>query len=117
MRKIIFRGFSRVENKWLYGDPSQCLYPLIESVGLKTGLKDSEGREIFEGDILAFEILRGKNSRGCVEYSDEKAQYVVPFQQRKYERSLSWICSLGKPVVIGNVYENPDLLEQEQPNA
>lgn len=117
MRKIIFRGFSKAENQWLYGDPVQCMYPFLESVGLNTGLKDSKGVEIYEGDIVDFELLRGKKSRGYVTYSDEKARYVVTFQRGKYERALSWVCAVGKPVVIGNTYENPDLLEQEQPNA
>lgn len=135
MRKIIFRGFSKYLCKWLYGDLEHVeqdhvrIWPIHaskdnraddvspESVGQYTGLKDSKGQEIYEGDILAFEILRGKNSRGCVEYSDEKAQYVVLFQQGKYERALFWVCAVGKPVVIGNIYETPELLEQEQPNA
>lgn len=135
MREIKFRGFSKYLCKWLYGDLEHVeqdhvrIWPIHapednraddvspESVGQYTGLKDSKGQEIYEGDILAFEILRGKNSRGCVEYSDEKAQYVVRFQRGKYERSLCHVCSLGKPVVIGNVYENLELLEQEQPNA
>ncbi|MDY2648757.1 MAG: YopX family protein [Pyramidobacter porci] len=117
MRKIIFRGFSKAENKWLYGDPSQCLYPPIESVGLKTGLKDREEREIYEGDILNFERMPGKKAHGYVAYCDEKARYVVRFQREKYERELSFVCEFGKPVIIGNTYENPELLEQERPNA
>lgn len=117
MRKIIFRGFSKAENQWLYGDPAQCMYPFLESVGLNTGLKDSKGVEIYECDILSFELLRGKVSQGYVAYCDEKARYVVRFQREKYERPLSWVCAVGKPVVIGNTYENPELLEREQPNA
>lgn len=136
MRKIIFRGFSKAENRWMYGDIERhysdhvCIFPQPpsgmayaymvspESVGQYTGLKDREGKEIYEGDIVDFELLRGKKSRGYVTYSDEKARYVVTFQRGKYERALSWVCAVGKPVVIGNTYENPELLEQEeQPNA
>lgn len=106
MRKIIFRGFSKTENRWLYGDPAQCMYPFLESVGLNTGLKDSKGVEIYEGDILSF-----WREKGYVAYRDEKAMYVVNFRQGKYEKSLALICALKEPVVIGNVYENPELLE------
>lgn len=127
MRKIIFRGFSKKKHKWVYGDmePSSdgkiIIWPLMilgdnladgvppESVGQFTGLKDREGKEIYEGDIVDFEPLRGKKSRGYVTYSDEKARYVVTFQRGKYKRPLSWVCSLGNPVVIGNTYENPEL--------
>lgn len=111
------RGFSTKKNKWLYSELHMSGFIPPESVGQFTGLKDREGREIYEGDILEFELLRGKISRGYVTYSDEKAQYIVLFQQKKYERPLSWVSSLGKPVVIGNTYENPELLEREQSNA
>lgn len=131
MREIKFRGFSKYLCKWLYGDLEHVeqdhvrIWPIHaskdnraddvspESVGQYTGLKDSKGQEIYEGDILAFEILRGKNSRGCVEYSNKGARYVVRFQREKYERELSFVCALGKPVIIGNTYENPELLEQK----
>lgn len=117
MRVRKCRGFSKKKNKWLHSKLHMSVFIPPESVGQYTGLKDSKGQEIYEGDILAFEILRGKNSRGCVEYSDEKAQYVVPFQRGKYERSLWHVCTFGNPVIIGNTYENPELLEQEAPNA
>ena len=88
-----------------------------ESVGQYTGLKDREGREIYEGDILDFERMPGKNAHGYVAYCDDKARYVVRFQREKYERPLSFVCALGKPVIIGNTYKNPELLEAEVNNA
>lgn len=129
MREIKFRGMSKDSGKWLYGCLSMIgRYTTVmdkgvgeivdaKTVGQYTGLEDSKGVEIYEGDILDFELLRGKKSRGCVEYSNEGARYVVPFQREKYERPLSWVCALGKPVIIGNIYENHELLEQEAPNA
>lgn len=116
MRVRKCRGFSRKKNKWLYSKLHMSVLIPPESVGQYTGLKDSKGCEIYEGDIVDFELLHGKKSRGCVEYSNEGARYVVRYQ-RAHERALSLVCSLGKPVVIGNTYENPELLEQERPNA
>ncbi|WP_321823593.1 YopX family protein [Pyramidobacter piscolens] len=115
MRVRKCRGFSKKKNKWLYSKLHMSDFIPPESVGQYTELKDSEGQEIYEGDIVDFELLRGKKSRGCVEYSN--ARYVVRFQRGKYERALSWVCAVGKPVIIGNTYENPELLEQERPNA
>lgn len=117
MRVRKCRGFSKKKNKWLYSKLHMSVFIPPESVGQYTGLKDSKGCEIYEGDIVDFELLRGKKSRGCVEYSNEGARYVVRYQREKYERALSWVCAVGKPVVVGNTYENPELLEREQPNA
>lgn len=124
MREIKFRGMSEESGKWLYG----CLSEIgryttimskgvgeivdVKTVGQYTGLKDSKEREIYEGDILSF-----WREKGYVVYRDEKAQYVVNFRQGKYEKSLALICALKDPVVIGNTYENPELLEREQSNA
>ena len=117
MRVRKCRGFSKKKNKWLYSKLHMSVLIPPESVGQYTGLKDREEREIYEGDILDFERMPGKKAHGYVAYCDEKARYVVRFQREKYERALSWVCAVGKPVVIGNIYETPELLEQEQPNA
>lgn len=111
------RGFSTKKNKWLYSELHMSGFIPPESVGQYTGLKDREGREIYEGDILDFERMPGKNAHGYVAYCDDKTRYVVRFQREKYERALSWVCAVGNPVIIGNTYENPELLEQEHPNA
>lgn len=124
MRKIIFRGFSKGLCKWIYGDLEHAeeeqahIWPVPdsrdnradavspESIGQYTGLKDREGREIYEGDILSF-----VSEEGYVAYCVERAQYVVHPRQGKYEKSLAFICETKKPVIIGNTYENPELLE------
>ena len=116
MRKIKFRGMSE-SGKWLYGRFSVDKAVDEKTISQYTGLKDREGREIYEDDILDFELLRGKKSRGCVEYSNKGARYMVPFQRGKYEKSLWHVCAFGTPVIIGNTYENLELLEQERPNA
>lgn len=81
--------------------------PLMQS----TGLFDKTGKEIFEGDIVRITMRIGKStttSIGAVEFdkfevcfrirNELGGHYVTMFHTRYFE-------------VIGNIYENPELLE------
>ena len=103
-----------------------------------TGLRDKNGKEIYEGDILEIEDFRGVHireqsskdgpfrGRVGVEWREMDASFILnknnPFNdavkkkcgQEQYDRDLPYIWDLGNvqdPVVIGNIYENPELLK------
>jgi hypothetical protein len=67
-----------------------------------TGLKDKNGREIYEGDIL---LDNAKIAR-VVKWGDDLACFMVDIKECTNDDYL-YACLLG--VVIGNIYENPDL--------
>ena len=75
-----------------------------------TGLRDKNGKEIFEGDILEV-----NDWLEVVSFSEEKAMFVskgIGFPETSlYDLLDSDIFTVE---IIGNIYENPELLEVEQ---
>ena len=78
-----------------------------------TGLHDKNGVEIFEGDILKLHaiFLAPDDKIGYLEYSP-KYGYSIIFEGNRLYRQEYW-ASTNKLnyEVIGNIYENPELLE------
>ncbi|BAU27615.1 putative phage protein (TIGR01671 family) [Aneurinibacillus soli] len=120
MREVKFRGKSIDEEKegWFYGDycsvPSpnilfensnkeiDCEPVIPETVGQYTGLRDRNGRKIYEGDIVRWP---GSGDKVYVR--------VVTFEKYTFHvgNILDGLCDYRDFVVIGNIYDNQELLE------
>ena len=74
-----------------------------------TGLKDKNGKEIFEGDILDY-----KGRKALVRWHGSYASFIYRFVDELQKRNTEWkplYLAYMKCEIIGNIYENPELLE------
>ena len=75
-----------------------------------TGLVDKNGKEIFEGDILDY---RGR--KALVRWHGSYASFIYRFVDEPHKRKAEWkplYLAYMKCEIIGNVYENTELLEE-----
>lgn len=82
-----------------------------ETVGQYTGLTDRNGAKIFEGDIVKYKNYKGEYIVKPVKYDFEWNRFCV---------FINGVESMGinehlsdDIVIVGNIYDNPELLVQE----
>lgn len=70
-----------------------------------TGLKDKNGKEVFESDIVYWKHV---DSYGVVYYNDDEVSFLSK-PIRTHDETESYLDSTHMEV-IGNIYEDPELL-------
>lgn len=74
-----------------------------------TGLKDKNGNEIFEGDIVDY-----KGRKAVVKWHGSYASFIYRFVDELNERVSEWhllFLAYYHFEIIGNIYENKELLD------
>ena len=120
-----FRAWLKEENKMIIVDTMNWFDDEFESIGdgitflreaekielmQSTGLKDKNGKEVFLGDII-------KCTRGCPhevylekEYGGTYVGGMPAIYLKGIREGYAWT---GAEEILGNIYENPELLEVE----
>ncbi len=76
---------------------------------LCVGLKDKNGKEIYEGDICIKPYFRGEKTRGVIEY--QHGAFVFMSKEDPSLQVVGWsMIKESETEVIGNIYENPELI-------
>lgn len=122
MREIKFRAWDKELEKMHYdieyiyddvGTSCASFGDMLEdterfNVMQYTGLKDKDGKEIYEGDIVHFKTLRSKEYIGEVKSYEDAASFFVVAKEH-YMECLDDVYDLE---VLGNIYENKELLDE-----
>lgn len=132
MRKILFRGKGDIRfnsGGWIYGVPikdfegdwqlcTDCTKTTVlpKTIGEYIGLTDKNGKKIFEGDIIRqINSYDNLEMTGVVRFS-KSAQFVISHtyteKENCYKRGKKKAFAIKTNCeIIGNIYDNPELLE------
>ena len=122
MREILFRAKRLTDRKWTYGDFTEVvgdcprilsnenatMYAVApETVGQYTGLKDKNGKKIFEGDIVRNPET---SDVGEIYFDTNTATFAI-----KFSSFIVNFCDYNNSdvEVICNIYDNPELIREE----
>lgn len=143
MREILFRGKRKHDGEWVVGYYLVKTDPLLnlkkhfilvqdsdggflaslfswnvvdpETVGQYTGLTDTNGKKIFEGDIISDGGMDGIPR--VVQWDGEHVSFRCPLVKKHWAYGNNnielWLLDSKNTEIIGNIHDNPELLEVE----
>ena len=137
MREILFRGKLKSNGEWAFGNLNVSLRGTViitpdetpvgkygqvipETVGQYTGLNDSKGNKIFEGDIVKYKNTDGIKVNGValtiigkVNYNEKNASFAIDGTDKIGAKHYDYF-PIKNIEVIGNIHDNPELLKEAE---
>lgn len=135
MREILFRGKRLDNGEWIEGNLIRYRNgeaAIIELAGLRlrsvnpdtvvqfTGLTDKNGKKIFEGEVLDMSILRTDHSLNAVSMEYGAFGFYPLHPEEEAEEDRRWRSFWRDDeqemwdeeyfTVVGNIYDNPEML-------
>ena len=129
MREIKFRGKDFLKREWRYGylhlpnggdnlmiqvNKYDSFGVIPETIGQYTGLRDKNGKEIYEGDIICSYDSENKPIIHFIHWHNLNACYGATMPQYPCICSIvtqDWIEEYDKEI-IGNIHDNPELIKE-----
>lgn len=88
-----------------------AVYP--STIGIYTGLKDKNGKKIFEGDIIQWSYIYGQERtlKGIIKWYNDMACFAIyKSKEDKYPYEMDLMKVIRNGIeVIGNIHDNPEL--------
>ncbi len=118
-------GNPEVKGKMIFSEPFPVVFwtwveawPLNSVVEMYTGLKDSKGVEIYEGDPVRVTLSSGRKIKavikftdGCFEVEAKDPEFRTRSEYHSKRDYLKCYTVNHAVEVIGSIRENPELLE------
>lgn len=119
MKDIKFRAWDKLNKRMHYNvQDTFCVQGLGDCFGdilsspskfevmMYTGVTDDKDDEIYEDDIVAFEVIGGTRGVGYVRWDYERAMFLID------GGDIAFFDDLENIQILGNTYENPELLNK-----